>query len=441
MENKRLMVEVFGMGMANPNERFINRKINDIPVMITKTGKLLCIPIVDETRHIGITGKSGSGKSLLENTIMGFEHWISGIPMIQINDMQQETFEQSIPCFNPIFMAIQKRINMIQFGLPMVYVYPSTKTTRIEEKSLPFIKMSIPLREIIDKLEYFYKLEGTRKYYMSRIEDFAECNTQQEILELVDEILPMTEKNARMMNIKLKAIFKEIFQDNILNITSPDAPDTLEAHFKENSNDVIYTNYTLLTLMRIGLIPSLQTYDIRNYDFFSAFICFIIDSIYTEKYDDEAFFKNTKISMYAGEIDKLFKGNNGELVKKSLGLVGTNGRMAKIGLRWNTQDYEAVPSTIRDNTKYLFCFSKSNSKEVKVIEKDFSIPSYLLDEILKLKSEPKEGLFECVALTTENFVLYNMETGEKEYTREAQIGQIIPPMAHHRIPNRRWDEK
>lgn len=433
----QLLAQAHGIGTVDPRDRYKKYYINDLPVMITNDNKILCIPNSNEAKHIGITGSSSSGKSLSMNTMMDFEYWMLNRPCIEINDMQQETFEQSLSCKNQVFEKVFRKINVKPFPLPMVYVYPSTKTCRITEKRLPHIKITMPVAEIVEHLEEFYGLEGTRKYYQSKLDEFKDCQTEDDILLLIDEILPPDDKMAKNMNFKLKAIFYEIFNDNIMSITNPEAPSFLELKM----DNISYKNYPLHVLIRAGLIPSIQTSDIRNYDFFATFMKFIVSSLYNQKYEDESFFKHTLLSLYVSEIDKLWNGvNNGDLIKKEIGLCGTNGRMAGIGLRWNTQNYESVPSTIRNNTKYLFVLRKNDSKEVNVINKDFNIPKSMQGDILTLKTDPNIGLFECVALTTEKFVLYDMSTGKKEYTNDAIRGTMIPPFAHHRKPNTKWSD-
>ena len=123
------------------------------------------------------------------------------------------------------------------------------------------------------------------------------------------------------------------------------------------------------------------------------------------------------------------------LVKSSLCLIGTNGRAARIGLRWSTQHYENVPDQIKGNTKYLFVSRKSHAKEVNEIRRDFDIPKGMDKDILNLKTEPKKGLFEVVALTTEKFVLYDLTTGKITYSSNAHKGYLIPSQARHHVPN------
>ena len=217
----------------------------------------------------------------------------------------------------------------------------------------------------------------------------------------------------------------------MLNVSVPEAPAFLEY---KDKNGMQYYNLTIQTLLRAGFVPSIQTSDLRNQDYFSAYMSFIVESLYKNQYEDSFFRKNT-ISLFVDEIDKLWQGNNGNLIKASMGLIGTNGRTARIGLRWSTQHYENVPDQIRGNTKYLFVSRKAYAKEVNDIRKDFDIPKSMDKDILNLVTDAKKGIFELVALTTEKFVLYNLATGKVTTTSEAQRGFLIPSMARHHVPD------
>ena len=136
------------------------------------------------------------------------------------------------------------------------------------------------------------------------------------------------------------------------------------------------------------------------------------------------------------EIDKMWKGENGNLIKKSLSLIGTNGRRAGIGLRWDAQDYDSVPDAIRANTRHLFVLRKSDAEEVRGIKSDFNVSKEVAEWILSLVTEPEKGKFECVALTTDKFVLYNLRDGSMGTSSEPQKGRLLTPLAQHKQPGK-----
>lgn len=426
--NNQLMVEAFGMGMVNPQTRFKKLIIKDIPLMMTQDEQILCIPNTSEAKHYGITGMAGTCKSLLLNALLSWDYYLIKRDCINLNDFQKETFEQSLPTDS--FLPVLKKINMKPCPTPMIYVFTSTETLQIEKKDrrFPFIKMTLPIEEVIKNIEYYHKLDKSKVYLGNLMEDLVECNSIGEIRAVIEENIP--EKHS-MMKYKLMNIFESLFNNNMLNVSVPDAPAFLEY---ENKYKERYYNFTIQTLLRAGLVPSIQTSDLRNQEYFSAYMSFIVNSIYKNQYEDP-YFKNRTISLFVDEIDKLWLGHNGELVRKSLNLIGTNGRAARIGIRWSTQHYGKVDDQIRGNTKYLFVSRKSYAKEVGEIKRDFDIPKNIEKDILNLKTDPKKGVFEIVALTTERFILYDMMTGKKTYSSGAHKGYLIPPIAMHHRPD------
>lgn len=426
--NEELKARAFGMGMVNPESRFKKLVIKDIPMMITQDNQILCIPNTEEVKHVGVTGMTGTCKSIFMNSFLSWSHWQAEHHCINLNDFQKETFEWSLPTDS--FELFLRRINVQPCPSPLVYVFPSTRTLQIEDKDkrFPILKMTLPVEEVIKNIENYHSLDKSKVYLGNLMDKLIECDSIGEIRSIFEENIP--EKH-RMMKYKLMNIFESLFNNNMLNVSVPEAPAFLE--YKNKLGETYY-NLTIQTLLRAGFVPSIQTSDLRNHDFFSAYMSFLVESIYRNQYED-VYFREKTVSLFVDEIDKLWKGHNGQLVKASLCLIGTNGRAARIGLVWSTQHYEQVPDQIRGNTKYLFVSRKSHAKEVNEIRKDFDIPKSMDKDILNLKSEPQKGMFEVVALTTERFVLYDLITGKMSYSSGAHRGYLIPSMARHRRPN------
>ncbi|CAK0756806.1 type II restriction enzyme [Azospirillaceae bacterium] len=419
----------FGVSFVPLTSRFKNLEIKDIPIMITNENELLCIPKTDEVKHWGVTGQTGTLKTMLLNAGLSWDYWHIGTCCINFNDYQMDSFEWSFPTDSYIYLL--NKFHIKPRPSPIVYVFPSTKTLQMDKRDerFPNIKMTIPLEEAIKNVKDYWKLEKAEKYLVNIMEDLIECTSIGEIKNVIDENFP--DKNQSGLRFKLLNIFQTFFTHNMLNVSVPEAPAYLEYGDKYGNT---YHNYAIPTLIRAGLIPSIQTSDLRNQPYFSAYMRFILENIYDNQYHDE-YFKDKKISLFVDEIDKLWMGDNGHLIKESLGLIGTNGRKARIGLRWATQHYDKVPDQIRGNTKYLFISRKNDAKEVNEINKDFDIPKSMKEDILRLVTDAGRGIFEMVAVTTEKFAIYDLVTGERSYTSMAKRGFLIPPMARHRVPN------
>jgi len=367
-------------------------------------------------------------KSIFLNSLLSWDYWHIGRKCINLNDFQKETFEWGLPTES--FIEILNKINTSPCPTPLVYVFPSTRTLQLEDKDkrFPLLKITLPIEEVIKNVENYYSLDKSKVYLGNLMDKLIDCNSIGEIRSIFDEDIP---KKHIFMKYKLMNIFESLFNNNMLNVSVPEAPAFLEYSDKSGRR---YYNLSIQTLLRAGFVPSIQTSDLRNQEYFSAYMSFIVESIYRNQYED-SYFKNQTLSLFVDEIDKLWPGHNGNLVKTSLNLIGTNGRSARIGLRWSTQHYEQVPDQIRGNTKYLFVSRKSDAKEVNEIRRDFDIPKSLDKDILNLKIDRERGIFEMIALTTEKFVLYDLATGKISYSSEAHKGYLIPSPARHHRPN------
>jgi hypothetical protein len=422
---------VFGIGFMNPSIRFQKKYVEDIPVMISGN-YLVCIPKTDEVRHWGVIGISGSCKSLFLNAQLSFRYWFQDRTCILLNDFQRETFDWNLECRNDEFIKVFNLIGLNPCSTPMVYVFPSTSTLIIDskEEKFPITKMTIPIDYVVKNIEQFHTLDKSKLYLGNIKEELSECTSMQEIKEVLEENFP--DKEQKLMKFKMLSVFEDLFQNKVLNVSSPESPAFLEYR----RGDEKYLNTIIQTLMRAGLVPSIQTSDLSNQEFLSPYMSFIVKTIYENQSYDK-YFKKVTINLFVDEIDKLWLNKeNGKIIKKYIGLIGTNGRMSRIEIGWATQDsnYEQVPKQIIGNTKYLTVAKLSDPKYISELKKEFFIPKELAEDMLRLKSEPEKGLFEVIFLAKEKYVLYDLTNGNKTESNEPRKGFIIPPVAGHRVP-------
>lgn len=437
--------EIWGDGMLRKQDRYSRIWLKHIPVMITDKGKILCIPYSEEASHVGIIGLTGKGKGICSNALLGMQYWFARRPCLILNDFQQETFENSLESTNPVFNVLLKILGLNPMPLPIVYVYPSCRHLqeygiKSVEELFPHIKMCLPTEVIIKNIENFYKMDKSGKYVTAHIDRFLECENLEDIDLTIDTILEESfpdskGKKFEEMKFKIHTIFKNIFDEKISDTAAPaDAYSYLTINKKNLKN---YKNLTIQALMACGFIPSIQTSDIKNERWFSAYMAFIINSIYWDKYNDD-FFKDRNICICIPEIDKMWTTDigldKGALIKRGLSLVGTNGRRAGIILIWDAQSYDSVVEAIRNQTKHLFVGRMANEEEVSGIKRDFNVSKEVQQQILSLNTEPEKGRFEFVALTSDRFILYNPRNGDIQITTDPQKGRLIPPMAQHKKP-------
>lgn len=441
-----LKAELWGEGMLSPKDKYHLISLKHIPVMITNNQEVLCIPDYSEGFHIGITGMSSKGKGILGQTFLDFEYNMKKIPSLILNDFQTETFENSLPCTNQVFLNNNRLINSKPYGLPIVYVFPSHKKLHIDEtkKLFPHIKMSIPSRAVIMSIENYFKLDKSAKYFSAYINEFLECKTMDDVKNALKKMINenvLDQKNRSSlenMAFKIETIFKNIFNEGFTDNSAQDSHAILNVRAKGlesyYDNEGYYNNFTIQSLMAIGLIPSIQTSEIKSKPWFSAYMSFIVSSIYEDKIKDP-YFKDKFIRLYIPEIDKLGRGENGKLINSELNLIGTNGRTIGISILWDAQDYNNVDDDIKANTSYLFVLRKANSDEVKGIRADWGEANKEMEKvILNLETNARRGEFPCVAFTNREFVLCDLRTGKSRRTSRPQVGKLLTPLSQHRNP-------
>lgn len=425
-----LTSRVLGMGFTNPDTRYKNIEVDDIPIMISGN-YLVCIPNTTEVKHWGIIGTTGSCKSVFMNSQLSFRYWLQKRTCILLNDYQRETYDQSFESKNEEFIRRNKLINLGVCPSPLVFVFPSTKSLVIDDREsiFPIVKMTLPIDYAVKNIEQFHELDKSKLYLGNITDQLSECNSMTEIQECLEE--NFQEKEQKLMKFKMLNVFQDLFDNKLLNVSCPEADSRLT--FKIGNEE--YTNLTVQAIMRAGFIPSIQTSDLNAYEFFSPYMAYIVNSIYENQYYNP-YFKKVTVNLFVDEIDKLWLGKNGSFIKQALGLIGTNGRMARIELCWATQDsnYDIIPPKIRSNTKYLVVTRMGDSKYVNGISRDFGVPKALAEELLNLRIEPEKGIFEAMCFTIDKFVLYDMTNGDKFYSRNPRKGFIIPPVAGHRRP-------
>jgi len=441
MESSQVLkARIFGDGMIDRDSRFSKIKINHIPIMITDSGKILCIPQSKEMTHIGLSAMTGKGKGIGGTSLLSMEFWHSKRMCMILNDFQNETHENSLPCLNKTFNQNLRAINTSPISLPAVYVYPSCRDLVIDDTQslFPHLVMSLPTELVIRNIEYFYELGKAAKYITGYKERFESCGDVEQIKEILEEILPSDGGNRNSfeeMKFKILTIFKNVFDEKLTNSSTPESPDRLSIICK---GEEVYSGPTILALIAAGLVPSIQTSEIRGKPWFSPYMSFIVEAIYMAMQKEE-FFKDKNLTMYVPEIDKMWKGENadgGSKIKEKLSLIGTNGRRAGIRMIWDAQDYDAVPDAIRSNTKTLLVGRKANAEEVRGIKKDFNISKEFEGIILSLESSPEKGRFEFVALTADRFALYDLKDGALTFSSEPQRGTLITPLCQSKQPGR-----
>jgi len=413
-------------------ERVKEEIINDMVMMIGLKGELICIPNRKEIPSpIAFLGKKASGKSLGLHRLADESFWNWGICVAIMNDSLEECFEWCLSQNHLKWVARIEKLGQIPIPLPTVYVFPMNRDLSIKEnpyypdpkkkdikgKFVNYIKISLPFSEFLENLDEYMSLGGSGVYLRNIIDDLKECSNQTEVFEVLNKVRVDAAKTAVLD--KIKANFNNIFREKILFISNVNCPEYLSV------ND--YMGNPLVVLLKAGVVP-----------------CFITSNLYMQRYKNQiyAYHINSIFdAIQKGIIDKTYlifdeltkvcsrEDRKQNPAEDALNQIAARGRMNNIGLAYATQNYAKIPSIIRSNTEYLFCFRHSSRAEVNEIKNDFSLMELNEDEILKLKK------LECVGITSDFFRIYNPD-GTVEETSEPVRGTIIPPLSRHRLPSK-----
>ena len=282
-----------GEEYISEHEKWKRMKIGYIPLMITEDQKLLCLPNFQETKHIGIVGATGTCKSLFLNVLMSWEYWLLNRHCVSLNDYQDQTKELSLPTDS--FTDMRKRINAEPCGLPLVYLFPSTDSLQIDKKDklFPYLKVALPLEEVIKNIEDYYELGRSSVYFENLRSDLLKCNSFRQMIEVVEENFP--EKQQKAMRYKMISVLKALDKRKIADISTDDAHAHLKYIRRKEKKMYVYGNgekgnpdkHPIITLMRAGFIPSVLTGNLWNEIHFSPYMAYLINMIYKNQKKDK----------------------------------------------------------------------------------------------------------------------------------------------------------
>jgi len=441
MSSEQMMAKYLGEVFLNPRNRF---KIKfptetDIPFMVNVENKLVCIPQRADAITIGITGKRGSGKSLIAHSIIDNIFWRWKARVWIANDNMQETLEWLKP--NTDFLAQLNALNMKPIGLPIVMVLPYSNTLVLQrfKKDTPLVIMSLPFIQMIEKLS----LGGSAIYLQNIINDykeFEECESEEEVLNLIEnrmqEIVDNSidkRKEQSFMNMKIKIMnyIKNLFARKLCDINCINER-TEFGNITKTIRVGEEIEYVFPALMRAGVVPSLNTFDLLTFDK-KDYHYHYLEAIYQGIYDWQNNLPEEERKQVYGFIDELQKIASTQKARNPAGDALANmvmsGRPIQMGLIYATPNYTKIPTDIVKGTTYLIALRQKSKEECEAIEKDFSLEKHHIEKMLSFQR------FEAIALTTEDegFALYD-ELGNRTLTNEPQVGRIIPPLSLHKKP-------
>jgi hypothetical protein len=405
---------------------------NAIPIMISELGEIVCIPRTKDPPVISFLGARQGGKSLSSLGYFSRLFKYTGDPCIIMNDFQYASQDYVSPQNNPDFIKQLWLCGETPTGLPITQLYPvSSKFQEPKDATLKvdILKICLSFKKVIENHEDFLVLkEGSSKHLNTMKDDIIEEGYKTKSLDKIEELIAYKLKNEINVsqseaanNIK-RAIIGSIgsmWKEKLFDISNENAL----TNIKIKKEDSEITMSAILGLMYVGLVPALATGNIRKSRWFDSYFNSILEEIYYTQIEDSWFKRNNKVvHILIDEAQALI--HNFEKTKKTIELMATEGRNARIALYWVAQNYKYVPADITGQTNYSICMQQKQEKDIATIKKEFELTKQDVGEILNLNKTNHE----CVALTTDNFIVYDVENNRIYKTEENIKGRFLPPL-------------
>ena len=407
---------------------------SEIPIMISQSGKLVCIEIVKDAPSIGIVGIRRSGKSRLLHALVDFVHYKrEKDAVIVLNDTANETLTWAMESKNDKFNEQLYSVGLRPMKLPVVHCYPATVRNSDSMTAVPdnVSKLYISLRydKLIEREELFVKsLDKSLRWFRLIKERLMRCKSEDEMMQVVNDYL--TADGSKQSREKIISIIRNLFRMSIVSFDDEVVSKGFAIERKTNTR--LANLPILMLLMSVHCIPVLMTSDLDTRNIKDEYLKVIIEDLF-ENQKTGYFYKNQiNTWMFIDEIASIDYSKKARtplsgVLQRSVKEGGPN----RIATVWANQLYGEVLEGIRKNTKFLLSFHMNTDEDVKRIMSDFSLTESQANSIKLLDKD----YFECVAISgDEHFILYDMKTGERTRYSGYIRGYSIPPMSFHKPP-------
>lgn len=406
-----------------PEERGrLTINIPEMALIITEDLLLVCIPDTADEGTIGIVGQKGQGKSRILHRIVDITFWKWGKLGALINDSLRECGTWCLPNSTKSEIEILRRINEYPLPLPTIYLTPHTEDIENGEDTVMHsdevgFPISMPYRLIIDKFYDYFDLGGSTTFFSKNKESLMVCENMDEVREVLETI-----SNKNVID-KIDRYLSDIFKQKILDVNTG-VPS--EWSVKEGSYEMKFNPLTASVMA--GLLPILVTDNILTKPYYPQYFKYFVNDIFTRQTKDNFFKKNKiKVWFFIDEVLDVSSIEEKTVASETLKKLVTQGRPTRIGTVLATQNYNSIEGRVRKNIKYMFTFA--NPGEASDIGKTYSLDRESIEQI---KILPK---FTCLAVTTEEFIVYDLKTGQRYKSRGPFVGKSLPPLSQHKTPS------
>lgn len=410
-----------------------------IPLMISNTGEVVCIPRERDLPVVGLFGGRGTGKTLMLASALSSSYYHMGVNCAHFNDMIRETFSWGQRQEGPEIRNIEEfRAPKM---LPLVHIILMSKDIIYPQISVDMWKTCVPFLDILQKPEGYLGLDKhASANYVSAMSSafkpfFEKKHLRNKIydFEFVKGIIhsALEEKSPKIAEQVYSAVIPRIerlYNDGILDISPMNRLVDTKLKVKRFGPEEMVEMNLLTGIIATGGIPVLHTDNIIHEQRFRN--AYMNDKI-KELVDDMAKYPTLKergLAVFIDEITTIsYRGQGGE--NPVIQQLVAQGRPKGIGTYYCTQNPSLVDPRILSNTRY-FISCCNTTTEAKILTSNFSLESRYTEDIAKLNKNYRE----CLAYTSERFLVFNPYENEMYYDQGPFIGEYIFPGVGCRPP-------
>lgn len=415
-------------------KKFIRRyEIKDsIPVLISKSGELICLPRERDPWRVAFFGGTGTGKSLMMHGMMERIFYYQNQKVILINDYLDESLQYESPMENKKFVKDLSFIQEKPLGLKNIirHFFPNHPDVRLRDGDF---KIAIKYEDFIKNLEFFMgKLDGSKKHYDSMRPKLLECKRDRESIKkaIYNFELPMKKEAADTVKGKIWTLIRNAIDYKIIDL---DGEALTEVEIRDEDFVKHGTYNPLMGFAYLNQIPCLHTSGILNEDYFPQMYSYLMESLFKSQKTllarDNKIFLNLfcdEITLIASKEQKKERKEYQDVVKV-ISKFASSGRFDRIGFFYATQSPSTIPSRIKTNTKVAFC-TQLDEDEAKEVARMFNYDKKTLAKELGSLDKNKR---ECLAITNERLLALNPFKNEGNYITQGIVsGIFLPPMSN-----------
>ena len=399
-----------------------------------QTAQDVCDITVQDAHNFLLLGLAGgiivgnSGKTLTAHAIIDRIFWRTQNHIAILNDSVNQCYAWRKPMTTPAFCDTIRRFKETPRGLPVAIFVPNSKNV-IEipfENELAF-RETINWEWIVNNWKLFlekspWELGLSEKYFRQFKNDFLRMEKLEQLQRFFQdkaETKEVPDKTADKICATLADMWDRKFIDRSVGAKGKWHYNTPTEHYETDP---------YVGALRAGLIPVLNTVDLKDQHYHPQYTKYKIDQVKQYQLSIPTS-KRKKLFLFFDEMGDIYKkGNDITPAGKKMIETITQGRNFQIGAIYTIQNYTQLHPEIRNNTGYFFCFTMTAAEEGRALAKNLGLSKELGDRIVKLPHG------QCIAASNSREWIVYTPYGEKYRATGAIEGTPLPPLSMHYRP-------